>query len=297
MSTFNTQDQGRRLPFFQIDAFALRPFEGNPAAVCLLDGQLDDGGWAQQLAAEMNLSETAFVEPASDAGTRKLRWFTPDVEVDLCGHATLASAHALFEMAENGGSQSTSGLEPIRFDTRSGILTATPIVVDGERLIELDFPARAPRSCEPPDGLLEGLGLMPRWIGRSGEDDYVVEVDSVAFVRELVPDLRLLAAVSARGIIVTARVGSNDQVPLTGQSQRPDFVSRFFGPAVGVPEDPVTGSAHCALAPYWASRLKSNTLLGYQASPRGGFVGVEVREQRVALQGSAVTVVRGELVV
>lgn len=259
-------------PILQIDAFADRPFTGNPAAVCLLDEARGDA-WMQAVAAEMNLSETAFLLPENDGW--RLRWFTPAVEVDLCGHATLASAHALWEEGLLGPG------ETARFHTRSGLLTAAR---DGE-WIELDFPATPPEPAAAPEGLEAALGARPVRVGRS-RFDLVVELESEAAVRSLRPDIGRLAQVPARGVVVTAR----------GETAGgPDFVSRFFGPAVGVDEDPVTGSAHCALAPLWASRLGRDELVGYQASARGGTVRVRVTGRRVRLAGRALTVLRGVL--
>jgi PhzF family phenazine biosynthesis protein len=260
------------IPLLQVDAFTDRPFHGNPAAVCLLDAPRDDT-WMQAVAAEMNLAETAFVVPQGEG--YGLRWFTPTIEVDLCGHATLATAHALWE---------TGRLAPERdalFDTRSGRLTATRR--DG--LIELDFPSTPADAAEAfVTGLADALGATPAWAGRSIFDLMAV-FGTAADVRALVPDMARIADLPARGIIVTAP--SDDGVH--------DFVSRFFAPAAGVPEDPVTGSAHCALAPYWAARLGQARLLGYQASRRGGTVRVEHAGPRVRLGGQAVTVFTAEL--
>jgi PhzF family phenazine biosynthesis protein len=259
-------------PLLQIDAFTDRPFAGNPAAVCLLPGPRDDG-WMRQVGAEMNLSETAFL--CQEADGYRLRWFTPKVEVDLCGHATLASAHALWE----------TGLlrpeEEARFHTRSGLLT---VVRDGEWM-EMDFPAKPPAPAAAPPGLAEALGAAPRYVGRN-QFDYLVEVESEEALRALAPDVARLAALPVRGVIVTARATTPGF----------DFVSRFFAPAAGVNEDPVTGSAHCCLGPFWRERLGRNEMRAYQASARGGVVGVRVAGERVVLRGQAVTVLRGELV-
>lgn len=257
---------------FQVDAFTGAAFGGNPAAVCLLGGPADPA-WMQAAASEMNLSETAFVEPR--AGGYGLRWFTPAAEVALCGHATLASAHVLYEtgLAAPG--------EEIRFASASGPLTARR--EDG--MIALDFPARPAAPAAPPPGLLRALGLDGAvWTGRSA-DDIVVVLAEEAQVTALQPDIPRLADAGARGVIVTA--------PATRPGA--DFVSRFFAPAVGVPEDPVTGSAHCTLAPYWAGRLGRAGLTGYQASPRGGTVRVRDAGDRVTLSGHAVTVFSGHL--
>jgi PhzF family phenazine biosynthesis protein len=259
------------VPMYVVDAFADRPFAGNPAAVCLLDRPADEG-WMQSVAAEMNLSETAFLVPESDG--YRLRWFTPTVEVALCGHATLASAHILWETAR------LPAHNPARFQTRSGALTATRA---GDEIV-LDFPAVPVEPCAPPDGLIEALGAKPRNVARN-RMDMLVELDSESDVRGLRPDFGRLAAVPVRGVIVTAA------------SEQPAFafVSRFFAPASGVPEDPVTGSAHCALGPFWAARFGTNDLVGRQVSRRGGTVRVSVRGNRVQLAGRAVTVLRGEL--
>lgn len=259
--------------FAWIDAFADRRFRGNPAAVCLLDQPRDDA-WQQALAAELNLAETAFLTRGEDGFG--LRWFTPVSEVDLCGHATLASAHFLWEQGL---------LDPAaqaRFQTRSGVLTASR---DGAWIV-LDFPCTPPAPAPAPRGLVEALGIEPRWVGRTAWDVFV-EVGSVEEVTGLAPQMDLLHTVPARGIIVTA----------PGGGAGIDFVSRFFAPAVGVPEDPVTGSAHCALAPYWGERLGRPALLGHQISKRGGVVRVERRGERVLLGGQAVTVVVGRVAV
>lgn len=259
------------LPLYIVDAFADRPFAGNPAAVCLLDRPRDEA-WMQALAGEMNLSETAFVAPA-DAGFG-LRWFTPKVEVALCGHATLATAHVLYE------TDRARPHDTVRFHTKSGQLT----VKRAGDALEMDFPAVRADPCESPPGLAVALGAEPRFVGRNGMD-YLVELADEAAVRALAPDLARLSALPVRGVIVTA----------AGSTASADFVSRFFAPRAGVPEDPVTGSAHCALGPHWAAKLRKDDLVGYQASPRGGTVRVGVRGDRVLLGGRAVTVLRGEL--
>jgi len=259
------------LPLLQVDAFTDRPFAGNPAAVCLLPGPADEA-WMQSVAREMNLSETAFLHPDGDG--YHLRWFTPAVEVALCGHATLASAHVLWEEGHLPASRQA------RFQTKSGLLTADR---QGE-WIELDFPATGPTPTPPPAGLVEALGVTPRYVGKS-RFDYLLEVDAEETVRGLKPDLTALERVEARGVIVTARAKGAEF----------DFVSRFFAPRAGVAEDPVTGSAHCALGPYWQGRLGKADFTAYQASPRGGTIRVGVRGERVRLGGRAVTVLRGEL--
>ena len=258
---------------FKVDAFTSAPFLGNPAGVCLLP-EACEATWMQAVAREMNLSETAFLVDNGDGFD--LRWFTPAVEVDLCGHATLASAHTLW----------SEGMllpeEPARFATRSGTLTASR---RGE-MIEMDFPAKREQRAEPPDNLLAALGCEPRYLGRN-QFDYLVLLDTEAEVRAVRPDFALLSTVAVRGVIVTA------------PSSRPefDFVSRFFAPAAGVNEDPVTGSSHCALGPFWAARLRKSELRAFQASARGGAMTVRVTGDRVFLGGQAVTVLRGELLV
>jgi PhzF family phenazine biosynthesis protein len=258
-------------PLWQIDAFADRPFLGNPAAVCLLTGPMPDE-WLQAVAAEMNLAETAFLLREDDGFS--LRWFTPTVEVDLCGHATLASAHYLW---------ADGHLKPkaeARFQTRSGLLTAR----QRDEWITLDFPSTPAVIGYPPHGLEEALGCTAVRTGRSVYD-FVVEVEDEDTVRALDPDLETIRAWPARGVIITARSATPGI----------DFVSRFFAPAAGVPEDPVTGSAHCTLGPWWAAQLGRDDLVGFQASARGGMVRVEVRGDRVRLAGQAVTVLRGIL--
>ncbi len=262
-----------RSRYFVVDAFTTRPFAGNPAAVFLLDRWKDDE-WLRGVAAEMNLSETAFLVPKDRR--YDLRWFTPKVEVDLCGHATLASALVL---ARLGDLEDGAGVE---FSTRSGILRADR---QGSR-IELDFPIKPEAATEPPGGLLESLGVASRYVGRN-EFDYLVEVESEAALRDIAPDFKRLAAVNCRGVIVTA---------LSDDPQF-DFVSRFFAPAVGIDEDPATGSAHCCLAEYWRRRMNKAKMVGYQASRRGGGVCVEVRGERVVLGGEGVIVAEGELTI
>ncbi len=256
----------------QVDAFADKPFSGNPAAVCLLSEPADES-WMQKVAKEMNLSETAFLYPIEDGFN--LRWFTPAVEVDLCGHATLASAHALWEL---GYLEATKAA---RFQTRSGLLTAER---QGD-WIELNFPATPPELALPPEKLEEALGVAVKYVGKN-QFDYLIEVDSEEQVRQMQPNFALLKKMPARGIIVTS----------VAQSSAYDFVSRFFAPAAGIDEDPVTGSAHCCLAPFWSGRLNKNEFVAYQASARGGVVRARLAGDRVYLSGQAVTVLRGELV-
>jgi PhzF family phenazine biosynthesis protein len=260
------------LRLLHIDAFTDRPFKGNPAAVCLLDRERD-AAWMQSVGAEMNLSETAFLVPRDDGWS--LRWFTPTVEVDLCGHATLASAHALW---------SESLLDPAdiaRFHTRSGLLTASL----NNDWIELDLPTTPETRSDPPAGLLESLGVSkPSYVGRN-KFDYIVEVESEDAVRALKPNHAELRKIPVRGVIVTSRAANGKY----------DFVSRFFAPGSGIDEDPVTGSAHCCLTPYWAPKLGKNELIAYQASPRGGMMRVRLNGDRVCLSGRAVTIMRGRL--
>jgi PhzF family phenazine biosynthesis protein len=257
---------------FQVDAFTDKPFAGNPAAVCILHEERD-ASWMQDVAREMNLSETAFLQRREDGFD--LRWFTPEVEVDLCGHATLASAHVLWE----------EGLldrdEQARFHTLSGLLTAD--YREGE--VELDFPATPAEPVRPPDNLEKALGVIPVCVGKSVYD-YLAEVESEEAVRNLRPDLGLLKTLDVRGTIVTSR----------SDSPAYDFVSRFFAPGAGIDEDPVTGSAHCCLGPYWSRRLGKKEFVAYQASERGGTVRVRLEGDRVGLGGRAVTVLRGLLV-
>lgn len=262
-------------PIYQIDAFSDRPFAGNPAAVCLLDGadQWPDDAWMQAVAAEMNLSETAFLLPQNDGWG--LRWFTPTVEVDLCGHATLAAAHLLWETGRSGGNDLT-------FHSRSGRLGAKRDPKDEDGWIWLDFPADLPRPVVPPDDLEQALGVAPQQVLR-GVSDLLVALPLEQAVRDVNPDLAFIAQWPYRGLIVTA-AGAGVF----------DFVSRFFAPGAGINEDPVTGSAHCTLAPYWHGRTGRESLTGFQASARGGVVRV-VSGARVALGGQAVTVMAGKL--
>jgi len=259
------------IPITVVDAFTDRPFAGNPAAVCLLDGQRPDA-WLQDVAREMNLSETAFLFPEEDG--YRLRWFSPAMEIDLCGHATLAAAHVLWERCL---------LDPARearFFTRSGLLTA----IRKEAWIELNFPAEPAQPVEYSLNLEEILGV-PAFLAGKNRMDYLVEVADEEAVSELQPDFAALARLDCRGMIVTSRAA-------TGKY---DFVSRFFAPGAGIPEDPVTGSAHCCLGPYWGKNLGKRAMTGYQASARGGIVRVELDGERVKLGGEAVTVWRGEM--
>ncbi|MFL6077930.1 MAG: PhzF family phenazine biosynthesis protein [Mycobacteriales bacterium] len=265
---------------FVVDAFTDRAFAGNPAGVCLVLDQPVGDAWMQQVAAEMRHAETAFLTTgAGDGADFRLRWFTPLVEVDLCGHATLAATHVL---AEEG--LLPAGGAPVRYATRSGVLTATAARDAAGGAVEMDFPATPVEPADAPAGLAAVLGVTPVAVGRT-RFDLCVEVAGAAAVRGLRPDLAAIGRLDVRGVIVTAA------------ADRPgvDFVSRFFAPAVGVPEDPVTGSAHCALGPYWAARLGRSALVGQQLSERGGTVAVVTKRSRVTLSGNAVTVLRGEL--
>jgi PhzF family phenazine biosynthesis protein len=257
----------------QVDAFTDKLFAGNPAAVCILPEPYDSL-WMMMVAREMNLSETAFL--LKEGNIFNLRWFTPEMEVDLCGHATLASAHVLWEM----GYLKTS--EVAQFYTRSGMLSAEKRV----DLIELNFPSKPVVDVQKaPEGLLNALAVKPQYIGKNSLDYLLVEVESEAVVRDMKPDFEQLAKLANLGVIVTS------------QSDTPkyDFVSRFFAPNAGIKEDPVTGSAHCTLGPYWGERLHKTELVAYQASSRGGQINVRLDGERVYLGGKAVTVLRGAL--
>jgi len=258
------------LTITQVDAFTDKPFGGNPAAVCVLP-EARDSAWMQSVALEMNLSETAFLVRQHDG--YNLRWFTPSVEVDLCGHATLAAAHALWEEGQLPAGQQA------RFYTRSGLLTADR----NGMWIEMDFPAKPEQPAPAPEGLAEALGAEPKYVGKNAFD-YIVELESEAVVRKLKPNHSMLAKLPVRGVIVTST------------AENYDFISRFFAPGSGIPEDPVTGSAHCCLGPFWRDRLGKSEMLAYQASPRGGIVYVRLEEDRVRLGGQAVTVLRGSLI-
>ena len=259
------------LTIVQVDAFTDTPFAGNPAAVCLLPEPRDER-WMQDVAREMSLSETAFLHRREDGFD--LRWFTPAVEVDLCGHATLASAHVLWE---DGHLRPD---EQARFFTKSGLLTARR---DGE-WIELDLPVEAEEPVEVPADLVRALAITPKYVGKN-RFNYVVEIDSEAAVREVKPDFSLLQTLPVQGVIVTSLSASPDF----------DFVCRYFAPAAGINEDPVTGSAYCCLGPFWQQRLKKDAFLAQQVSPRGGIVRVRLSGDRVLLGGKAITVLRAEL--
>jgi PhzF family phenazine biosynthesis protein len=272
-------------PIVQVDAFSDRPFGGNPAAVCVLSAEAD-GAWMQSVAAEMNLSETAFLYPT--AAGYHLRWFTPTTEVNLCGHATLASAHVLWREGHLPPDQTA------RFHTRSGLLTAD---LEGD-WITLNFPSQPVQAVTPDPILLKALrGQEPIFVGATlggAEGNFLVELASEAHVRSLQPDFALMQTLPAMGVIVTSSATAPDV----------DFVSRYFAPAAGINEDPVTGSAHCSLAPYWQSKLGKGEFLAQQVSARGGVLKVRcegngqgpVEDHRVFISGQAVTVLRGELV-
>jgi len=259
------------LEIFQADAFTNRPYSGNPAAVCVLS-EPAEAVWMQNVANEMNLSETAFLYRQEDG--YNLRWFTPQVEVDLCGHATLASAHILWEIGQ------VPVTDPIRFYSRSGLLTAAR----NAAWIELNFPAEPEEEAEMPDQLVTALGVSCTYVGKN-RFDYLVEVESEETVRHLQPDYTLLGSISGRGFMVTSKSASKEF----------DFVSRFFAPAAGINEDPVTGSAHCCLGPHWEKKLGKKEMIAYQASARGGVVRVRMEDERVVLGGQAVTVMKGIL--
>lgn len=266
-------------PLYLVDAFASGPFTGNPAAVCMPNAaHVDEENafflsdeWHQQIASEMNQAETAFL--IERPMHWDLRWFTPVSEVELCGHATLASAHILWETGR------CKGNDPIHFMTRSGKLTCSK----GKHGIAMDFPSEPAMQVSPPAGLLEGLNAKPIWVGKN-RMDFLAVFDSEEAVRQLVPDFAILAKLPCRGTIITAKSSGNQ-----------DFISRAFFPQLGVPEDHVCGSAHCCLGPYWKERLGKSELKAYQASKRGGEVHVMCAGDRVVLSGRAITTVRGEL--
>lgn len=258
-----------RLPYYQVDAFTNRVFTGNPAGVCLLPDWIENPR-LQSIAAENNQSETAFLVRRDDSFN--LRWFTPTQEVDLCGHATLAAAKVLFDHEGESGNL-------LRFDTRSGILT---VAREGDRLI-LDFPARPAEPCEPPSDLIRGLGTAPLWVGKAR--DYLAIFESEDEVANLRPDFAALARLDALGIIASA------------PGTQSDFVSRFFAPGVGIPEDPVTGSAHCTLVPYWAKQLGRTKCHARQISARSGELFCELNGDRVKIGGTAVTYLTGSITI
>jgi len=261
------------IQIYQVDAFTDKPFSGNPAAVCLLSEPMPDV-WMQQVAIEMNLSETAFLLQQGERYS--LRWFTPVKEVSLCGHATLASAHVLYE---------TGSLKPdetAHFDTMSGSLAANK----KGPLIELDFPKRIEEPATAPGELLTVLGAKPIYVGKCGTK-YVIEVATEGEVRNLKPDFAKMRQLEGRGVAVTSRAATEQY----------DFVSRYFAPWIGIDEDPVTGSIHCCLGPFWGKRLGKSELIAYQASARGGSLKIRIGEERVYLSGNAVTIFSGEMCV
>lgn len=258
------------MKIYIVDAFTEHPYKGNPAAVCILDSERSDQ-WMQNVASEMNLSETAFLIEENEGYS--LRWFTPEAEVDLCGHATLASAHILWEESIFCG-------EEVRFITKSGWLSAKKI----GQWIQLNFPLEREQESEAPIELVEGLGTDFTYVGKN-RLDYLVEVEDEETLRNLQPNFRLLKTLKSRGIIVTSK---------SNRSQA-DFVSRCFYPALGVDEDPVTGSAHCCLGPYWQRKLNKNDLIAIQLSKREGLLKLSVGTERILLSGQAVTTLRGDL--
>ncbi|MCB9754953.1 MAG: PhzF family phenazine biosynthesis protein [Myxococcales bacterium] len=273
------------LPLIQVDAFTRAPLRGNPAAVCVLDDWLDDARM-QEIAVEMNLSETAFVIAGAlaEGGEAPIRWFTPGAEVDLCGHATLASAHALWSSGR------AEAARPIRFRSRvHGVLACTRRP-DGA--ITMDFPRDLPREASPPPGLLEALGVSRARGCWSSGVGYLLELESPDAVARVAPDFGALASVDAPGVGVTARGGASAVTP---GARVADFVSRYFAPRFGILEDPVTGSLHCALAPLWAARFGRDELFARQVSRRGGELELALRRDRVEITGHAVTVLRGVL--
>jgi PhzF family phenazine biosynthesis protein len=268
--------KGSEVPFYQVDAFSAKTFAGNPAAVCFLNTEISPAAMLR-IAAEMNLSETAFVQPPSSEGTRKLQWFTPTVEVPLCGHATLATAHVLMrELGEEA---------PLRFDTLSGILTVDE---EADGWVRMDFPEDPPEEEPAPEGLLEALGIPNDAPTLRGEKLWIVRLETEKAVVKLAPDMAALREVdlgeNALGVSVTA--------PGTAGA---DFCSRFFGPWVGVDEDPVTGMAHTVLGPYWLDELNAMALRARQVSTRGGDLRVRREGDRIQVSGQAVTVVKGTL--
>lgn len=283
MALHGVYDGTMPIPIYQIDSFTAERFAGNPAAVCVLQEPADDG-WMQNVAIEMNLSETAFIRrlPEQSDHAWELRWFTPGCEVDLCGHATLASAHALWE------TQRVPRAVAIQFHSpRSGLLPCVQRTIDGEAWIEMDFPIDVPTQSPPPEGLLEALGVEPVST-HHGKWDPLIELASEADVLQVSPDFRAMFRCDMRGVTITAAADEANR-------NRYDFVSRFFAPACGVDEDPVTGSAHCQLGAFWAEQFGKSELIGYQASKRGGIVRVTIDNDRARIAGQSVLVFSGEL--
>jgi len=260
-----------KIPIYQVDAFTDQPFRGNPAGVCFLFNPRPNQ-WMQCVAQEMNLSETAFLLPENNG--YRLRWFTPAIEVDLCGHATLASAHILWETGRLVKDKMAE------FYSRSGLLTAR---LEGD-WIQLNFPVKRLELITIPEELSSLLGVTPIFVGKN-QFDYLVEVENEEILRSLQPDMTRLSQIPVRGVIVTCAATTPGY----------DFMSRFFAPRVGVPEDPVTGSAHCCLGPYWGEKLHKRSMLAYQASPRGGELHLHLDDDRVIIAGKAVTILQGEL--
>lgn len=273
-----------KLKLQTVDAFTDKPFSGNPAAVCLLDDILPDS-LMQKIAMEMNLSETAFVlrekdEDGNPTDTYSLRWFTPSSEIDLCGHATLASGHIMWQ---EGVCKED---ETIKFNTRSGLLTAKK----SDKGITLDFPAIPQKEIKYPPELIASIGgANPVYVGMT-KWNYIIELENEEAIHNAKPDYSIMLSLPGWGTIITAQADKNG----LGKDGY-DVVSRFFAPEKGVPEDPVTGSAHCAIAPYWQNKLGKSTLKAYQASERGGTLLLEVIGDRVTLTGTGVTMMAGEM--
>lgn len=261
------------IPFFHVNAFTDKPFSGNPAGVCILEGPMEDV-LMQNVARELNFADTAFLYKKGEGFN--LRWFTPEVEIELCGHATLASAHILWEKGY------LKGEERALFYTRSGLLKANL----KDNWIEMDFPEEPAKQVSTPSFIAKAIGVIPKYVGKN-RFDYLVEISSEKTLRELRPDYSLIKRIPVRGVIVTSVADSKEY----------DFVSRFFAPAVGIEEDHVTGSAHCCLGPFWKARLNKDEFLAYQASPRGGHMRVRLSSERVFLIGQAVTFLSGELTI
>ncbi len=276
-------DRTMPIPIYQIDSFTSKRFAGNPAAVCVLEEAVD-AEWMQNVAMELNLSETAFVRPLSDRGAHawELRWFTPNMEVDLCGHATLASAHVLWSTQRVPAHEAVAFFSP-----RSGDLPCVQRLIDGNAWIEMNFPLDPPLPADPPAGLIESLGVEPVSTCR-GKWDPLIELADEQAVRVASPNFRAMLDCDMRGVTITARADEANR-------DRYDFVSRFFAPACGIDEDPVTGSAHCLLGAFWSQKLGENELVAYQASKRGGTVRINIRANRAIILGQAVMVMSGAL--
>lgn len=278
-------DWAMQYPLYQVDSFTTRPFSGNPAAVCVISEVVPDE-WMQNVAMEMNLSETAFIRPLIDQGEHawELRWFTPNQEVDLCGHATLAAAHVLWETGR------VLDTLPVQFcSPRSGALPCVQKEIEGDRWIEMDFPIDVPKATQVATSLIDALGVQPIST-HQGKWDPLIELASEQEVLNASPDFRALLDCDMRGVVITARADEANR-------DRYDFVSRFFAPSCGVDEDPVTGSAHCQLAAFWSERLNQQALVGFQASTRGGIVRVSIEGDRAKIAGQAMLVMEGRLFV